>query len=160
LKKTNLLLLVTCIVLALMLVVIACSQAATPSTTTSKPNAPATVTVTATPTAPAAAADKKYNVLDPTGAFIPVNTQALAPRLDKLDGKTIYVCQGEADPVVMPGLYKALVAKFTNTKFIYYDRSDFGPSAPGTGGTATSTGLPEDPNILKQVQGVIRGNGW
>jgi hypothetical protein len=60
----------------------------------------------------------------------------------------------------MPALYKALVAKYPNTKFIYYDRSDFGPTAPGTGAVSTSTGQPEDPDILKKVQGVIRGNGW
>ncbi len=105
--------------------------------------------------------DKKYNVLDPTGIFIPVQTQALAPRLDTIDGKTISICQGEADPVVMPGLQKALVAKFTKTKWIYYDVSNFGPTSPGTGSTpATSTGQPEDPDIIKKVQGVIRGNGW
>jgi hypothetical protein len=104
--------------------------------------------------------EKTYKALNPTGIFIPVETKALAPRLTTIDGKTIYVCQGEADPVIMPALYKALVAKYPKTTFIYYDVSSFGPSVPGTGGTASSTGQPEDPDILKKVQGVIRGNGW
>ena len=98
--------------------------------------------------------------MNPQGVFIPVQTKPLAPRLDTIDGKTLYVCQGEADPVIMPALYKALVAKYPKTKFIYYDRSDFGPNVPGTGGTSSSTNQVEDPDILKKVQGVIRGIGW
>jgi hypothetical protein len=98
--------------------------------------------------------------MNPQGFFIPVETKGLAPRLDTIDGKTLYVCQGEADPIIMPALYKALVAKYPKTKFIYYDRSDFGPNVPGTGGTSSSTNQVEDPDILKKVQGVIRGIGW
>jgi hypothetical protein len=60
----------------------------------------------------------------------------------------------------MPALYKMLVKDYPKTKFIYYDRSDFGPTVPGTGGVATSTNAPEDPDILKKVNAVIRGNGW
>jgi hypothetical protein len=137
----------TSILLAIVLIVMACTQVTpnpTPTSTASTPTAtnPATPALTPTPTTIIQEVDKKYNVLDPTGIFFPVQTQAIAPRLATIEGKTIYVCQGEADPVVMPGLYKALVAKFTTTKFIYYDRSDFGPTSPGTGGTATSTGQP------------------
>ena len=107
-----------------------------------------------------AAEDKEYRALNPQGLFIPVETKALAPRLDALNGKTIYVCQGEADPVIMPALYARLKADYPNTTWVYYDRSDFGPNVPGTGGTATSTGQPEDPDILTKVQAVIRGIGW
>ncbi len=163
-KNKNLVPLLASILLALVLVVMGCAQTITPtptSTATKTPSQPvasnvpppAPVTVTQT-------VKETFNALDPTGIFVPVQTKALAARLDTLDGKTIYVCQGEADPVIMPALYKALVDKFTKTTFIYYDRSDFGPSTPGTGAVATSTGKPEDPDILKKVQGVVRGNGW
>jgi hypothetical protein len=104
--------------------------------------------------------EKVYKAVNPTGIFMPVETKALAPRLTTIDGKTLYVCQGEADPVIMPALYPALVKKYPNTKFIYYDRADFGPSVPGTGGGSSTTGQVEDPDILKKVQGVIRGIGW
>ena len=99
--------------------------------------------------------------MDPTGIFIPVNTVGLAPRLTTIEGKTIYVCQGEADPVIMPALWKAIVPKYPKTKFLYYDVSAFGPNTPGTGTTpAASTGQPEDPDILKKIDGAIRGIGW
>ena len=60
----------------------------------------------------------------------------------------------------MPALIKILREDYPNTTWIYYDRSDFGPTVPGKGGVATSTGQPEDPDILTKVQGVIRGIGW
>jgi hypothetical protein len=141
--------------LILVMVATSCTSAAGPATTVK-----VTVTTTVTATPSGIVKDKTYRAVNPTGNFIPVQTLALAPRLSTIEGKTIYIHQGEADPVIMPALYKALVAKFPKTTWIYYDRSDFGPSVPGTGGTATSTGLPEDPDILKKVQGVVRGNGW
>ena len=111
--------------------------------------------------APAGAAtDKTYKALSPTGIFIPVETKALAPRLTTVVGKTIYICQGEADPVIMPALNKLMRTKYPQTTFIYYDRSDFGPNVPGTGGASSSTRQPEDPDILKKVNGVVRGIGW
>jgi hypothetical protein len=134
-----------------------CTPATGPAATVTV--TPPTVTVTATPTA-ADAKDKTYRSVNPAGVFIPVQTKGLAPRLNNIDGKTIYVCQGEADPVIMPALYKRLVKDYTKTTFLYYDRSDFGPNVPGSGAVASSTGQPEDPDILKKVQGVIRGIGW
>jgi hypothetical protein len=156
LSRRKLIALLASIALVLVLVLTGCGQATTP------PSAPST---SSTPSAPQVVketveVEKTYKVVSPTGEFIPVMTQALAPRLDTWDGKTIYVCQGEADPVIMPALYPALVAKYPKTAFIYYDVSSFGPSVPGTGATATSTGQPEDPDILKKVDAVIRGNGW
>ena len=44
------------------------------------------------------AEDKKYKFLNPVGMHMPVKTQALAPRLDKLDGKEIWISiTGEPD---------------------------------------------------------------
>jgi hypothetical protein len=162
LKKRELILLITCVALALVLVAIACTQAVAPATTTTPAQTATTKAATTTVPAPATgvAKDKTYRAVNPAGMFIPVQTKPLAARLDTIDGKTIYVCQGEADPVIMPALYKRLVKDYPKTKWIYYDRSDFGPNVPGSGGSATSTGQPEDPDILKKVQGVIRGNGW
>jgi hypothetical protein len=104
--------------------------------------------------------EKMFKCLNPQGEYIPVETIGLSERLDTLDNKTIYICQGEADPVIMPALYKMLQEKYPNTTWIYYDRSDFGPSTPGTGGPAISTGQPEDPDILDKVDAVIRGIDW
>jgi hypothetical protein len=106
------------------------------------------------------AQEPTYKALSATGIFIPVETKALGPRLTTVVGKTLYICQGEADPVIMPAVNKMMRVKYPNTKFIYYDRSDFGPNVPGTGGVTTSTRLPEDPDILKKVDGVVRGIGW
>jgi hypothetical protein len=130
--------------LVLVLVLTGCAQ-----TTTGGGAAPA-----------GAATDKTYKALSPVGIFVPVETKALVPRLTTVVGKTLYICQGEADPVIMPALNKLMREKYPNTKFIYYDRSDFGPNVPGTGGVTTSTRQPEDPDILKKVDGVIRGIGW
>ncbi|MFC2023033.1 hypothetical protein ACFLTL_02635 [Chloroflexota bacterium] len=104
--------------------------------------------------------DKEYRALNPAGMFIPVETQGLSPRLDSFSGKTIYVCQAEADPVIMPALYEVLKRDYPQNTYIYYDRSDFGPSTPGTGGTANTSGEPEDPDILSKVDAVIRGISW
>ena len=104
--------------------------------------------------------EKMYKCLNPQGEYLPIETIALSERLDTLDNKIIYICQGEADPVIMPALYKMLQEEYPRTTWTYYDRSDFGPSTPGTGGPATSTGRPEDPDILKKVDAVIRGIDW
>lgn len=158
----------TSVILAIALAVLACSgQVAAPQPTTTAPAATptqkpaATPTTNPTPITIVQEVDKKYNVLNPTGFFIPVQIKPLAPRLTTVVGKTIYICQGEADPIIMPALYPAMKAKYPTTKFLYYDVSAFGPSSPGTGTTpAASTGLPEDVDIFNKADACIRGNGW
>jgi hypothetical protein len=59
--------------------------------------------------------DKTYNVLNPTGIFLAVQTVSLAPRLTTFDGKTIWVSQTEADPVIMPALYARLQKDYPKT---------------------------------------------
>lgn len=116
----------------------------TTGTTTTKPAAGTTVTVTVTP----AATDKTYKAVNPVGEFIPVQTRAISPRLDTLDGKTIYVIQGEADPVVMPGLYEKLTKDYPKTTWVFYNPvSSFGAST-----------IEAEPKA--KAQGIIRGNGW
>jgi hypothetical protein len=160
LKNKYLILMVVSILAIFVLIATSCTTTAPATTTAPTTTKPAATTTTAAPTTTVITKDKTYRAVNPTGLFIPVQTKSLAPRLDTIDGKTIYVCQGEADPVIMPALYKALVRDYPKTKFVYYDRSDFGPSTPGTGGTSSSTGQPEDPDILKKVNAVIRGIGW
>ena len=163
-KSRKIIVLVASIFLILVLLATGCS-ASTPATSTqttptTKP-APSTVTTVAPPTTVTVEVDKKYNAVNPTGFFNPVQIKSLAPRLTTIEGKTIYVCQGEADPVIMPALWKAIVPKFPKTKFLYYDVSAFGPTVPGTGSTpAASNALPEDPDILSKVDGIVRGIGW
>ena len=92
--------------------------------------------------------DKTYRVVNPVGEFIPVETQPLAPRLDTIDDKTIYIIQGEADPVIMPALAEEMPRQYPNTTFVYYQPvSSFGPNAP-------------DETTEAEADGIIRGNGW
>jgi hypothetical protein len=163
LKSGKIISLVGSIFLILVLLATGCSSTPTtsaPTTSTAQPTvtAPAPSTATTTVTVEV---DKKYNAVNPTGFFNPVQIKSLSPRLSTIEGKTIYVCQGEADPVIMPALWKAIVPKYPKTKFVYYDVSAFGPTVPGTGSTpAASNGLPEDPDIESKVDAVVRGIGW
>ena len=94
------------------------------------------------------AEDKDYRALSPSGNFIPVETSALSPRLDSFDGKTIYVIQGEADPVIMPALAAALPVAFPNATFVYYNpSSSFGSTSA-------------DDTTVAEADGAIRGIGW
>lgn len=91
--------------------------------------------------------EKTYRCLNPRGDFIPVKIHSLALRLDTLEGKTIYVNQGEADPVIMPALIKRLRADYPGTTWKYLARSDFGPDTP-------------EEEVLKGADAVIRGVSW
>jgi hypothetical protein len=117
-RKLNLLLLVMSCLLALILVATGCTPAATskPSAVTSK--SPASTTTPAAPTStPKAAAptEKTYRAVNPLGTMPPVETKALSPRLDKLDGKTIWVIQAESDPVIMPAIWDRVQKDYPNT---------------------------------------------
>jgi len=86
--------------------------------------------------------------LNPQGSFIPVQTKALAPRLDTIEGKTIYVVQGEADPVIFPALIERLKKDYTKTTWVYYlPSSSFGITAV-------------DDTMKADAKAAIRGNGW
>ncbi len=60
-------------------------------------------------------AEKKYRCLNPVGIQPPVPLQPLAPRLDKLDGKTIFVCinAGGDQDITIP-LTRRLPADYPN----------------------------------------------
>ena len=91
--------------------------------------------------------EKTYRCLNPTGDCIPVDIHPLAPRLDTLEGKTIYVNQGEADPVIMPALYKRLRREFPDTEWRLIETSEFGPNTP-------------EKAVLDEADAVIRGVCW
>ncbi|MFC2022652.1 hypothetical protein ACFLTL_00600 [Chloroflexota bacterium] len=150
-KGARLIALVASIALVLVLVLSSCGDASTPtSSPTSTPTPTQTPPPTSgpTPTPQVIEVEKEYRALNPSGAFIPVETQALSPRLDSFNGKTIYVIQGEADPVIMPALAAALPVEFPNATFVYYNpSSSFG---------ATSA----DDTVVAEADGVIRGIGW
>jgi hypothetical protein len=144
--KSRILTLLIAVVIVIAMLGISCST---------QPAAPVTVTVTATPTqtatptsTPPPAVDKKYNALSPRGIQLPVQTVSLAARLDTIDGKTIYVVQGEADPVIMPALNDYLQKTYPKTTWVYYQpSSSFGPNAP-------------DATTLGAAKAIIRGNAW
>ena len=56
-----------------------------------------------------------YKCLNPVGIQAPIEVKALAPRLDTLEGKTIYVCinAGGDQDITIP-LLKKLPADFPN----------------------------------------------
>ena len=131
----------------LILVLVATSCAPTAQTTATGVKTTVTVTVTATPTAATAAKDKTYKVLNPEGDFVPVQTRALSPRLDTIKGKTIYVWQGESDPVIGPALYALVQKTYPDTTWKYVGVSGMGLSAI-------------EADVKKDANAVIRLNGW
>ena len=60
--------------------------------------------------------DRVYKCLNPVGISIPVETFSLAPRLDTIDGKTIYISiTGEPD-ITIP-LEKQLKSDYPNVNW-------------------------------------------
>jgi len=61
---------------------------------------------------------EKYKFLSPVGIQKPVTFQPLSPRLDKIDGKTIYVCinAGGDQDITIP-LLKRLPADYPNVNW-------------------------------------------
>lgn len=63
-------------------------------------------------------------VLNPLGTPPPIKLIPMAPRLDTLEGKTIYVDNNgyPGTSVLLPELIAVMKEKFPNTKFIYNDK--------------------------------------
>jgi hypothetical protein len=61
---------------------------------------------------------EKYKCLNPLGIQEPVDLKPLAPRLDTIDGKTIYVCinAGGDQDITIP-LLKTLPADYPNVNW-------------------------------------------
>jgi len=92
-------------------------------------------------------AEKKYRCLNPVGIQAPVTLHPLAPRLDKLDGKTIFVCinAGGDQDITIP-LLKRLPADYPNVDWRI--KRAFGFSANLT------------PEERKEADGLIAGVIW
>jgi hypothetical protein len=146
-KNKHLTTLLVSIIVVLIIVLVATTCTAAPTTTT-----PAATTTKPAATTPAATTqvvikDKTYKAVNPEGIFVPVETKSLAPRLDTLDGKVIYVNQGEADPVIMPALWTRLQKDYPKVTWKLIASSSFGPNAP-------------EAEVLAGAKAVIRGIGW
>ena len=90
-----------------------------------------------------------YQFLHPKGIPGPIEVQGLAPRLDTIVGKTIYVVVCEAGPQTGPFLEKYLKDKYPDTNWIRIQHNGFGPTDPATDG-----------NLLKEADAVIGGQSW
>ena len=94
--------------------------------------------------------DKIYRCLNPVGTqLMPVKTYPLAPRLDTIEGKTIYISiggGGEQD-ITIP-LPKKLQEKFPNVNW----------QITRSGGGLSQMGLTEEQ--MKTADGLIRGVVW
>lgn len=148
-KKKNLIMLVASISFVLALVLSGCGPAATPTpTATATPTATPTPTETATPTpTPTIGVELTFNCMNPAGTFQPVQISALAPRLDTLVGKVIWVNQGEADPVIMPALWERVQKDYPNTTWKNIASSSFGATAI-------------EADVRAAADAVIRGIAW
>jgi hypothetical protein len=90
-----------------------------------------------------------YEFLNPKGIPGPIDVQGLAPRLDTIKGKTIYVVVCEAGPQTGPFLHQYLKDKYPDTNWVRVQHNGFGPSDPATDG-----------NVLKEAKAVIGGQSW
>ena len=63
-------------------------------------------------------------VLNPLGTPPPIKLKTMAPRLDTIEGKTIYVDNNgyPGTSVLLPELIAVMKEKFPTTKFIYNDK--------------------------------------
>jgi hypothetical protein len=90
---------------------------------------------------------QKYKCLNPVGYQAPVELHPLAPRLDKIDGKTIYLCinAGGDQDITIP-LLKRLPADYPNVNWRI--KRNYGFSAELT------------PEERKEANAVIAGVIW
>ena len=90
-----------------------------------------------------------YQFLNPRGDPGPIQVRGLAPRLDTIKGKTIYVVVCEAGPQTGPFLYQYLKDHYPDTNWVHVQHNGFGPTDPKTEG-----------EMLKKAQGLIGGQSW
>jgi hypothetical protein len=98
------------------------------------------------------ATGKTYKCLNPVGIQEPVDMHPLAPRLDKIDGKTIYVSVGAGgEQGVMIPLPKKLQEYYPN---VNWKVTHAAPHATIAGSIALT------PEEMKTADALIRGVVW
>ena len=90
-----------------------------------------------------------YRFLNPKGIQGPINVQGLAPRLDTIKGKTIYVVACEAGPQTGPFLYQYLKDNYPDTTWVHIQHNGFGPTDPATEG-----------KMLEEADALMGGQSW
>jgi hypothetical protein len=91
--------------------------------------------------------DKVYKCLNPRGIEAEVDTQPLAPRLDRLDGKSIAISAQEVDPVIMPALIERLRRDLPNVNWLVKDS-----------GVTEQVSLSEEE--INRTDALIQGVAW
>jgi len=91
--------------------------------------------------------DRIYKCLNPTGIQESVDVEPLAPRLDKLDGKTLLISAQEADPVIMPAIVERLKRDYPNVNWRVKDSHE----------TSAISITPEE---MDTTDAVIQGVAW
>jgi hypothetical protein len=66
-----------------------------------------------------AAEEAKVTVVNPRGTPPPIRLVPMAPRLDTLDGKTIYVINIGFGDTFLPEVQKVMAEKYPKTKWIF-----------------------------------------
>ena len=98
------------------------------------------------PGANGGATEQVVRVMNPAGLVIPGEMAPNAPRLDTLDGKTIFYYESEATNMHMPELLRRLKQDHPTTTFIVEHVENFGTSTPN--------------EEHLSVDGAIRGVSW
>jgi hypothetical protein len=151
LKNRNFIPLISSIFVILVLLITGCTpqdiEIPIASPTPTQQSTTSTPAASPTPITQTIEVEKKFNVLSPQGIQLPVDTKPLANRLDALDGKIIYVNQGEADAVIMPALFDRLKKDYPKTTWKLIASASFGPRAV-------------ESDVTKEAKAVIRGIGW
>jgi len=83
--------------------------------------------------AQAAPAKEVITVLNPLGTPPPVKLKPMAPRLDRMEGKTIYIVNDgyPGSGIMLNELTAVCKERFPNTTFLFKDREGMGPYAEG-----------------------------
>ena len=95
------------------------------------------------------AAEAKISVLNPRGVLPPIRLIPMAPRLDTLDGKTVYIIHTAFGEPFLPEMQKLLAARYPKTNWIYRRKA--------------GSYFDDDPKLWAEIQekgnGVIMGVG-
>jgi len=71
-----------------------------------------------------AASKEQFTVLNPMGTPPPIELSPMAPRLDTIDGKTIYIVNDgyPGSNILCAEMQKGFSEQFPNTTFVYRDK--------------------------------------